>query len=265
MGMSKESGRAMHTRQREADVPQLWPEFGSQLPMGGAVPVVNPGEIEEIRLGPGLGEGTHRWSAKDKGKGFVIGEPIMIKGVDTMNMRETGGTSGQKQGMGSRTFAQVVGGLPDLNSLPDPVVSGGVTRVVLPQDVVDRQLAKYQLALIGGEENRRQPTAEKVRRTTVDGTVNDLDAVSGKPLGRWADAFDDEDSDNADDVESYEDEEVEGVQEGEIQPSKPKEVAVAQTHAVTSESLKKGVVPDGVVGMTAQQSMPLVQVDAVAS
>ncbi|KAJ4951296.1 hypothetical protein NE237_028128 [Protea cynaroides] len=43
----------------------------------------------------------------------------------------------------------VTGRLPDLNALPDPVASGGMTRVVLPQDVVDRQFAMYQLGLIG--------------------------------------------------------------------------------------------------------------------
>ncbi|KAJ4950345.1 hypothetical protein NE237_027177 [Protea cynaroides] len=51
--------------------------------------------------------------------------------------------------VGARSYAQVTGRLPDLNALPDPVVSGGMTRVVLPQDVVDRQFAMYQLGLIG--------------------------------------------------------------------------------------------------------------------
>ncbi|KAJ4964935.1 hypothetical protein NE237_016784 [Protea cynaroides] len=51
--------------------------------------------------------------------------------------------------VGVRSYAQVTGRLPDLNALPDPVVSGGMTRVVLPQDVVDRQFTMYQLGLIG--------------------------------------------------------------------------------------------------------------------
>ncbi|KAJ4979521.1 hypothetical protein NE237_010301 [Protea cynaroides] len=75
-------------------------------------------------------------------------------GMSSQPMRtmrqEVGSQTANPAGAGVRTFAQLAGGIPDLNLLPDLVVSGGMTRVVLPQEVVDRQLAKYQLALIGG-------------------------------------------------------------------------------------------------------------------
>ncbi|KAJ4962980.1 hypothetical protein NE237_022919 [Protea cynaroides] len=69
-----------------------------------------------------------QWTAREKGK-----NPAMSA----------------QPAVGARSYAQVMRRLPDMNALPDPVVSGGMTRVVLPQDVVDRQFAMYQLGLIG--------------------------------------------------------------------------------------------------------------------
>ncbi|KAJ4968295.1 hypothetical protein NE237_014996 [Protea cynaroides] len=81
-----------------------------------------------------------QWTAREKGKNPAMS--VVDRGVENQIP--------MKQPMvGARSYAQVTGRLPDLNALPDPVVSGGMTRVVLPQDVVDRQFAMYQLGLIG--------------------------------------------------------------------------------------------------------------------
>ncbi|KAJ4952883.1 hypothetical protein NE237_029715 [Protea cynaroides] len=64
------------------------------------------------------------------------------------------------------------------------------------------------------EDNQRQPIVEKIQRLNVDGNGTDLGAVSGKPLGQWVDAAEEEDSENDDDDIAYKDEKVKGVEEG---------------------------------------------------
>ncbi|KAJ4957405.1 hypothetical protein NE237_024516 [Protea cynaroides] len=83
-----------------------------------------------------------QWTVNEKGKAPVVSDQDVLQGVKPSNVK-------QNAGVASRSFVQLTGGLPDLNSLPKPVISGGVTRVTLPQEVVDKQMAKYQLALIG--------------------------------------------------------------------------------------------------------------------
>ncbi|KAJ4951107.1 hypothetical protein NE237_027939 [Protea cynaroides] len=116
----------------------------------------------------------------------------------------------QQAGVDARSFAEVIRGLPDLKLLPEPVVSGGVTHVILPQDIVDKQLEKYRLALVSCVFSKE----EDIRRTSGDNVIADLNVTSGKVLGRWKDAVDDDVSLNNEDVALFEDGEVKGVVEG---------------------------------------------------
>ncbi|KAJ4951204.1 hypothetical protein NE237_028036 [Protea cynaroides] len=89
----------------------------------------------------------HWWSIKDKGKRPMTGASLDVHGGQIPI--DNGTVPNSRMG---KKFAQVAGGMPDLSNLPDPIVSRGITRVVLPQDVVDRQMVKYQSALIGRAE-----------------------------------------------------------------------------------------------------------------
>ncbi|KAJ4961197.1 hypothetical protein NE237_021107 [Protea cynaroides] len=93
-----------------------------------------------------------RWTAAEKGKATLNGS-VQANGdwvpLKVAARHESG--NGQQRGTvhGSRSFASVFAGLPDLSALPDPVVEGGIIRVVLPQAAVDRQMEKFKTALIG--------------------------------------------------------------------------------------------------------------------
>ncbi|KAJ4978015.1 hypothetical protein NE237_008795 [Protea cynaroides] len=95
------------------------------------------------------GRKRRQWTAKEKGK--IVSN--VTESLDARNSEFPQGVSNASKGVrpvsGLRSFVDVATGFPDLNSLHDPMASGGITRVVLPQAVVDRQMAKYQLALIG--------------------------------------------------------------------------------------------------------------------
>ncbi|KAJ4978369.1 hypothetical protein NE237_009149 [Protea cynaroides] len=94
------------------------------------------------------------------------------------NSKDCVGESGSHAATGGRSFAQVAGGMPDLSSLPDPVVSGGVTRVVLPQ--VTRLIIRVILLT-------------KREGVSSDG-VNNVTIPVSNPIGRWADAVDEDGS-----------------------------------------------------------------------
>ncbi|KAJ4961509.1 hypothetical protein NE237_021419 [Protea cynaroides] len=86
---------------------------------------------------------------------------------------------------------QVAGGLPDLNALFDPVVSGGITRVVLPQDVRNRQAAECA-SQKGDRDKKRQPRNYEGVKST-EGRNKDVHVgSSNRHLGLWADAKDDD-------------------------------------------------------------------------
>ncbi|KAJ4958819.1 hypothetical protein NE237_025930 [Protea cynaroides] len=99
-----------------------------------------------------------------------------------------------------------------------------------------------------------------MRRPTGDGNGTDLGAVSGTPLDRWADAAEDEGSENEGDDVAYDDEDVEGVEEAEIQSPKEGVMSdVVQPDAVASGFSKEGVSSAGAIDKSAQQRLPLVQ------
>ncbi|KAJ4968075.1 hypothetical protein NE237_014776 [Protea cynaroides] len=86
-----------------------------------------------------------------------------------------------------------------------------------------------------GEETKRQPIVEEVKRPTIDGNGTDLGVVSGIPLGRWTDVTEDKDTKNDDNDGSYDDEEVEDKEEGEIRSTKEGvSNAVGQPNAVAT-------------------------------
>ncbi|KAJ4950767.1 hypothetical protein NE237_027599 [Protea cynaroides] len=111
-----------------------------------------------------------RWSVKENGKSKVIPKGVGVyKDVPLLNAG-----AGIQILVGGRSYAQVTGGLLDLNILPKPVISSRMTRVILPQEVVDKQMAKYQLALIG-----RVFTKGVAMLDLVDVRSNLPDGVSG--------------------------------------------------------------------------------------
>ncbi|KAJ4968092.1 hypothetical protein NE237_014793 [Protea cynaroides] len=89
-----------------------------------------------------------KWLAKEKGKSLISDDLVVLQNSN-VQQRGSAGDPVNKSRVGGRSYEQVIGGFPDLTSLPEPVVTGGVMRVVLPQEAVDRQLEKYQLALVG--------------------------------------------------------------------------------------------------------------------
>ncbi|KAJ4959477.1 hypothetical protein NE237_026588 [Protea cynaroides] len=66
-------------------------------------------------------------SAQDDG----VVDARQVSGI--ANAQKETGDFVQGQYNGRRTFAGVLSGMPDLSSLPEPVVEGGITRVVIPQ------------------------------------------------------------------------------------------------------------------------------------
>ncbi|KAJ4974193.1 hypothetical protein NE237_007367 [Protea cynaroides] len=72
-----------------------------------------------------------RWIVKEKGKAQLI-DVSRMPSSSVFNLKNAEGPSIQQPVLGARSFVQVIGGLPNNNTLPNLVVSGGVTRVVLP-------------------------------------------------------------------------------------------------------------------------------------
>ncbi|KAJ4980387.1 hypothetical protein NE237_031224 [Protea cynaroides] len=87
----------------------------------------------------------HRGVDRDKGKGVADSVEASI-GVPSKN--GTAGSSEEKTS-GHRSFASALTGMTDLNSLPEPVTEGCLTRVVILQYICERQMEKYKLAIIG--------------------------------------------------------------------------------------------------------------------
>ncbi|KAJ4980909.1 hypothetical protein NE237_031746 [Protea cynaroides] len=97
-----------------------------------------------------------KWSPREKGKNVAsndVPSGTARQRGDDASVQGHGGSGVEDRNpgnmMGGRSFAAVLSGLPDLGSLLKPVVEGGITRVVIPQSVYERQLEKYKLALIG--------------------------------------------------------------------------------------------------------------------
>ncbi|KAJ4952551.1 hypothetical protein NE237_029383 [Protea cynaroides] len=152
-----------------------------------------------------------RWSVKENGKSKVIPKGVGVyKDVPLLNAG-----AGIQILVGGRSYAQVTGGLLDLNILPKPVISDRMTRVILPQEVVDKQMAKYQLALIGRVFTKVCPS----RQGHDEGTAKQNHAFASKPsdsigskpsggihydqvrtsIGCWANAEDEEELENEED------------------------------------------------------------------
>ncbi|KAJ4980876.1 hypothetical protein NE237_031713 [Protea cynaroides] len=95
---------------------------------------------------------NRRWTAHDKGKMTT-----------TENLPDSVGVESQRNsGNNGWTFVAVIVGLPDVNKLPEPVIKGGITRVVIPQAAYEKQIAKYKMALIGRFEDAEVGVTDNV-------------------------------------------------------------------------------------------------------
>ncbi|KAJ4951993.1 hypothetical protein NE237_028825 [Protea cynaroides] len=72
-----------------------------------------------------------RWVSREKGKkNLSNGDQQLVGDGDT----DVGGQGGSRVLPGGGcSFASIVSGMPDFNSLPEPVIEGGIVSVVIPQ------------------------------------------------------------------------------------------------------------------------------------
>ncbi|KAJ4976035.1 hypothetical protein NE237_001141 [Protea cynaroides] len=75
-----------------------------------------------------------KWVAREKGKNVsVLGEGLHLM-VNRSAPISQSVVHGQRAHAGGSSFVDVLSGLPDLSSLPEPVNEGGIIRVVIPQE-----------------------------------------------------------------------------------------------------------------------------------
>ncbi|KAJ4979234.1 hypothetical protein NE237_010014 [Protea cynaroides] len=73
-----------------------------------------------------------RWLAREKGKSLSASGDGLTPNVNRSNPGPQSAMQGQRGHTGRRSFAAVLSGLLDLNSLPKPLNEGGIIRVVIP-------------------------------------------------------------------------------------------------------------------------------------
>ncbi|KAJ4974683.1 hypothetical protein NE237_007857 [Protea cynaroides] len=87
------------------------------------------------------------------------------KNVDGSTGRKERLLKNGQQG-GARSLPDVAADLTDLSDLPEPVFEGGITRVVVPQDIYEKELQKEEGELL-------------LEIANQDGTGRDKEAVAG--------------------------------------------------------------------------------------
>ncbi|KAJ4951825.1 hypothetical protein NE237_028657 [Protea cynaroides] len=122
-----------------------------------------------------------KWLVKEKGKGLISDDPVVLQN-DNVQQRGSREDPVTKSGVGGQSYAQVTGGLPDLTSLQEPVVMGGVTRVVLPQELKESKVPEQQRTAEDGFKENEKESVPPVH--------------SEKPMDRWGDVSDDGESGN---------------------------------------------------------------------
>ncbi|KAJ4975869.1 hypothetical protein NE237_000975 [Protea cynaroides] len=83
-----------------------------------------------------------RWLASETGKSLSTSGDGLTLNVNQSNPGPQSAMQGHRAHTGGRSFVAILSGLPDLNSLPEPVNEGGIIRVVIPQEAYERQLEK---------------------------------------------------------------------------------------------------------------------------
>ncbi|KAJ4965987.1 hypothetical protein NE237_017836 [Protea cynaroides] len=166
------------------------------------------------------GSKHQRWVAHKKGKNVMEGSNHPNGGADSVSnangVWETiphadsptvmAGVNGSNNPSGAtrsgRSFASVLFGLLDLSNLPEPVTEGGLTRVVIPQVIYERQLEKEGCPI-----DMRVPPVFDIPRhpeewSRVHNSVVPLSVAGNKSnLGPWPDVEDEVHLDNLEDGE----------------------------------------------------------------
>ncbi|KAJ4945355.1 hypothetical protein NE237_016321 [Protea cynaroides] len=198
-----------------------------------------------------------RWTEKEKGNGVAsAGDRVHNVGSGDQLTMATGVSTGISVPM--KSFAQAAGRLPEISLLPDPIVSGGITRVVLPQAAVDRQMANEVCPASRRTEvdKNLNNMAEKVVQPNGDNVKEPAVPVVERDLSRWADVVEEEEMINKDAG-------VFNMEEGEIHPpndmvTSPLQAGLGDVTISVQENVRTS--PSGMVAQEAQVTIANVNV-----
>ncbi|KAJ4971360.1 hypothetical protein NE237_004459 [Protea cynaroides] len=107
--------------------------------LGNNISVAQPNEVSttavnDLRDRRRFTRKKRRWLNREKEKD----QAMDARPVNAAEGVSQPGFAATVEPMHQRSFAAVLSGLPDLHKLPEPVVEGGITRVVIPQVAYDR-------------------------------------------------------------------------------------------------------------------------------